>query len=278
MEAITENVAQQSRPQRAAGLRATRSEAKRLNRRSFVGVGLALLVFFSLMTAVVTYVAGGQIGPGGAFGAKIDLASAKGLVAGLVAGADMFGIIVLSLWAAATASDFTTGWVRVMVQAEPRRWRLFGGKLLALAAYTVVGITAAAIASVALAPALAGAAGVSTAAWSTGAAGTVLSTWANVTLAVLAWGVIGVAVATVTRSVVAAVAGGIGYMMVVEGLLGLVLDTTVTTYLPGSVLGAIAAGGTTSLSYGFAVLFGLAYAGSAIGMAGAVFARRDITS
>ena len=97
-------------------------------------------------------------------------------------------------------------------------------------------------------------------------------------MSVLAWGVIGVAVATVTRSVTAAIAGGIGYMMVVEGLLGMVLDTGVTTYLPGSVLGAVASGGTASLALGSALLLGSAYAAAAICIAGVVFVRRDITS
>ena len=97
-------------------------------------------------------------------------------------------------------------------------------------------------------------------------------------LSVLAWGVIGLAVATLTRSSTAAIAGGIGYLMVVEGLLGMVFDTGVTTYLPGSAPGAVAAGGTASLAYGNAMLLGLAYAVVAILIAGLVFARRDITS
>ncbi len=259
-------------------LRATRSEARRLNRRSFAGVGLGLLVFFALMTAAITFIAGDQMGPGGSFGSGVDLASPEGLVAGLITGANMFGIITLSLWAAATASDYSTGWMRVLVQAEPRRWRLYGGKLAALAAYTLVGMAAAAVVSVAAAPALAGAAGISTTAWSSGVVDTVLSTWANVVLSVLAWGVIGLAVATLTRSATAAIAGGIGYLMVVEGLLGMVFDSGVTTYLPGSSLGAVAAGGTASLAYGNALLLGLAYAVVAILIAGLVFARRDITS
>lgn len=266
--------ARQSR--RPLSLRATRSEAKRLNRRSFAGVGLGLLVLFAIMTTAVTFLAGDEAGR--MMQGAIDLTSAEGLVAGLVTGADMFGIVALALWAAATASDYTTGWVRVLVQAEPRRWHLYGGKLLALAAYTVVGTAAAALVSVAAAPLFAGVGGISTAAWETGAVTTVLSTWANVTLSVLAWGVIGVAVATVTRSVTAAIAGGIGYMMVFEGLLGLVFDTGVTTYFPGSVLSAVASGGTASLAYGSALLLGLGYAAAAIVIAGVVFARRDITS
>lgn len=263
---------------RTRRLRVTRSEARRLRRPSFAGVGFALLVFFAAMTASVTFLAGGQIGPGGAFGTQIDLASPEGIVAGLATGADIFGIVVLALWATAAASDYSTGWVRIIVQAEPRRGRLFAGKLLALTAYTVIGTAAVGTVSVGSAPILARAAGVSTAAWSTGIVGTILSAWVNVTMAVLVWGVIGVAIATVTRSATAAVAGGIGYMMVVEGLLGMVLDTQITTYLPGSVLNALASGGTAALAYGAAILLASLYALAALAIAAGTFRRRDITS
>jgi len=265
-----------SRPRRRLGLQATRSEAKRLSRRSFAGVGLGLLIFFSIMTTAVTFFAGNEAG--GRMQSQIDLTSAEGLVAGFMTGADIFGIVALALWAAATASDYSTGWVRVLVQAEPRRWRLYGGKLFALVGYTVVGTAVAAVVSFALAPAFAGMEGISTAAWSAGAVTTALSTWLNVTLSVLAWGVIGVAVATVTRSVAAAIAGGVGYLMVVEGLLGLVLDESLMTYFPGSVLSAVASGGVADLAYGSALLIGLGYAAAAVVIAGLVFARRDITS
>jgi ABC-type transport system involved in multi-copper enzyme maturation permease subunit len=230
------------------------------------------------MTTIITFLAADEMGGGPGFGVQTDLTSAQGLVAGLATAANLFGVIVLALWAAATASDYSTGWIRVLVQAEPRRWRLFGGKLLALTGYTVVGTAVATLISVAVAPYLAGAAGVSTVAWSAGAIGTVLSAWVNLTFSVLVWGVIGVAVATVTRSVTAAIAGGIGYMMVVEGLLGMVLDTSVTAYLPGSVLIAVTSGGNADLAFASAVVLGLAYAVTATVIAGVTFWRRDITS
>ncbi len=258
-------------------LRSTRSEAKRLKRRSFAGVGLALMVFFSLLASVITFLAGEGDGPGSRFGEQIDLASSEGLVAGLSTSGDLLGIVALSLWAAAAASDYSTGWVRVLVQAEPRRWRLFGGKLLALTGYTVIGTVVAAGISVAIAPVLAGATDVSTAAWSSGAVATIVGAWGNLTLAVLIWGVIGLAVATATRSVVVAIAGGIGYMMVVEGLLGMVLEDA-TTYLPGSVLSAVTSGGTESLAYVTAVALALAYAAASLALAGGIFMHRVITS
>ena len=254
---------------------AFRSEAKRLTRKSFTGVGLALVVFFSLMAAVVTFFAGGEAGPGA--GVAVDLESAQGIVAALSMAGNLVGIVALSLWAAAVASDYSTGWVRLMVAAEPRRWRLLFGKLVALSGFTIVATLVTTAIAVAMAYLLAGPAGVSTAAWSAGVVGTVLSAWLNFTLAVLGWGVIGFTVAVISRSAIVAIAGGIGYMMVFEGLLGLLAESA-TTYLPGTVLNAVAAGGTAVMAYGTAVLLATGFVLVALAIAFAVFAPRDITS
>lgn len=267
-----------TRTARAPLYRATRAEAKRLNRLSFVGAGGVLLTFFALMASVITFYAadgGGHMG-----GVAVDLESAGGLVAGLAWAVDLMGIVVLALWAAATASDYSTGLVRILVQAQPRRTRLLGGKLVALTAYTVAGTAVATLAAIAAAPLLAGAKGISTSAWFPGLQETlftVLGAWVDLTLSVLVWGVIGLSVATVTRSLTIAIAGGIGYLLVFERLLGLVADQA-TTYLPGSVLSAVAAGGTASLSYGTALGLAAAYAAGALLLAALVFTRRDVTS
>lgn len=93
--------------------RAMRAEAKRLNRLSFVGSGGVLLVFFALMGSAITFFATGTSGGMGA--APVDLESASGLVAGLPRAVDLMGIVALALWAAAAASDYSTGWVRILV-------------------------------------------------------------------------------------------------------------------------------------------------------------------
>ncbi len=268
-----ERVAPASPPKRTL-VGAIRSEARRLTRKSFTGVGLALVVLFSLMGTLVTFLAGDAgMGPS----VTVDLESATGIVAGLSMAGNLIGIVALSLWAAAVSSDYSTGWVRIMVQAEPRRWRLLFGKLASLSLFTVVATGIATAVTVALAFALAGPAGVSTAAWSAGAAGTVLSAWLNFTLSTLAWGVIGFTVATVSRSAIVAIAGGIGYMMVFEGLLGLIAETA-TTYLPGSVLNAVAAGGTTAVAYGTAMALATGFVLVLLVAALVAFNRRDITS
>ena len=62
----------------------------------------------------------------------------------------LIGIVALSLWAAAVASDYSTGWVRLLVAAEPRRWRLLVGKLVALSGFTIVATVVATAIVVAL--------------------------------------------------------------------------------------------------------------------------------
>ena len=256
------------------------SEATRLNRWTFVGVGAGLTVFFAFIGTLIAFMIGSDLegaAPAPGMGEVIDLESAQGITAGLPMAANLLGVLALSLWAAAAASDYSSGWIRVMVQAEPRRWRLLAGKFFALAGFTVVGTLLATVVAVGAAPALAGASEVSTAAWSEGAIGTIAGGWLNLTVAVLVWGIIGFAVATTTRSVVVAIAGGIGYMMVFEGVLGLAAKET-TTYLPGSILGAVVAGGTPDVSYTIALGLAVAYAVAAAAIAIAVFSRRDITS
>ena len=262
-------------------LGAVRSEATRLNRWTFTGIGAGLVALFALVGTAIAFIAAEGLLDGAApapgLGSIVDPATPQGIVAGLSMSANMIGIVALSLWAAAAATDYSTGWIRVMVQAEPRRWRLLTGKFLALAGFTMVGTLIATVVSVAAAPMFASATEVSTELWSEGIIGTIAAGWVNLTIAVLVWGIIGFAVATMTRSAVVAISGGIGYMMVFEGMLGLAAEDA-TTYLPGKVLSSIVAGGTVSLAYGAALALAATYAviGGAISVY--IFHRRDITS
>ena len=54
------------------------------------------------------------------------LESAEGLVAGLSTASSMFGVVTLSFWAIATATDYSTGPIRLLASAQPRRWQAVG--------------------------------------------------------------------------------------------------------------------------------------------------------
>lgn len=190
---------------------AVRSELKRLRRPSVTVAGLGLIALFTLVGTFVVFNSGegiltASMPPG--MGIPTDVSSARGLVAGVPMSADLIGIVVLSLWAAAAGSDYATGWIRVMVQAEPRRWRLLAGKGFALAIFTVVATLVATSVAVALAPPLASMMSVSTELWYEGTVSLFVESWLNLTIAVLVWGMIGFAIATVSRSAVVAIAGG----------------------------------------------------------------------
>ena len=49
-----------------------------------------------------------------------------------------------AIWAVVTASDYGSGLIRLLVAAEPRRWRLLAGKVVALVILTAAATTVAA--------------------------------------------------------------------------------------------------------------------------------------
>ena len=89
---------------------------------------------------------------------------------------------------------------------------------------------------------------VSTDAWNSGMLGTVVAGYLQLTLSVLLWGVVGLFVGMVTKSSGIAIGIGIGYLMLFEGLAGMLLESA-AKWLPGEVFGAIASGGSADMSY-----------------------------
>jgi ABC-2 type transport system permease protein len=261
-----------------------RSELIRTRRTgALLGWAGLTAVFAGLINTVMYQVATGDTagtgttdGPGVTFPSAAALAGPDGLVAGLAAASNLFGVVTLSFWAIFTATDYSTGLVRLLVSAQPRRGRLLAGKLGALALWTVAASLVAVVVDLAAAPAAARAAGVDTSAWSGGAAGTVLRAWADLLGALLVWGVLGFLLATLTRSAAVAISAGVGYVLLLEPVLSSVAGS-VADRLPGATLSALAAGGSDALSYGGAVGLGVAYTLLAVGVALVVFLRRDVT-
>jgi hypothetical protein len=231
-------------------------------------------------TIMVTFVSGGGSlppgAPGVAFPTRVEMESASGLMAGLAAASNMFGIVTLSMWAVVTAGDYTSGLVRLLVAAEPRRWPLLAGKVVALVIVTAAATTVAAIVNVFAVMPAAQAAGISTTAWGTDLVSVVVSAWANLFLSLCVWGVLGLVIAVLTRSAAVAISIGVGYVLVVESLVKMVKDAP-SDWLLGTTLGALASGGTATTAYGTALALALAYVTLGLIVAGVVFIRRDVT-
>ncbi len=261
---------------------ALRSELTRLAQPRLLLTWFGLMALFAAMvnTIMVTFVSGGGSlppgAPGVAFPTLAQMESPSGLMAGLAAASSMFGVITLSFWALATATDYSSGLIRLLVAAEPRRWRLLAAKVAALALVTAAATTVAAVVNVLVVMPAAGTAGISTAAWGTDLLNVVVSAWLHLYIAVCVWGVIGLVIATLARSAAVAISVGVGYLLVVESLVKMLKDVP-SDWLLGTTLGAVASGGTSAVSFGAALTLALGYVTLGLVAAGLVYIRRDVT-
>lgn len=86
-------------------------------------------------------------------------------------------------------------------------------------------------------------------------------------------GSIGLLIAVITRSSGVAIAVGIGYILVFEGLIGIVADDLMG-YLPGGTIGVVASGTGAELDWLTALGLTLAYTVAACVSSLAAFRRR----
>lgn len=258
------------------------SELIRSRRRAVLLGWLGLTAVLAVLVNTVMFRAAADAdgrptaAPGVDFPSVPVLESVAGLTAGVAAASSMLGVITLSFWALLTASDYSTGLIRLLVAAQPRRWRLLAGKAMALTLWTACAAAVALIVNVGAAPAGASSAGIDTSAWETAAAGDFLSAWARLFSALLVWGVLGLALATLTRSAAVAISIGVGYVLLLDRVLASLFDR-VADVLPGSVLTALAKGGTDAVSQPQALIAGVIYAGLALAASLVMLQRRDIT-
>jgi ABC-2 type transport system permease protein len=263
----------------------TRSELTRLRRRSFAIGWLGLTGLLTVMFTTFVFVAAADgtaipsAAPGGTFPSAAELLGPDGRVLGLSAASTILGVVALSFWAVAAAADYSTGLIRLLVQAQPRRGRLLAGKVLALVGWTAVAAALATAIVLLVSPVMAGGTELSTAGWESGTAAVarqVAAAWANTFLALVVWGLIGLVIAIVSRSSAIAISLGLGYVLVIEGLIRLV-SPDAAHWLPGATLSALAGGGSSAVDYRTAVGLGLGYAVLGLVVAGVTFSRRDVT-
>lgn len=261
---------------------AVRSELVRTRRTGLI-VGwpgltalAAVLINVVMFQVVKTGAAVPAGGPGVSFPTAVELSHSEGLVAGLGAAASMFGVLTLSFWALATATDYQTGLIRLLVAAQPRRWLLLAGKIVALVLWTAGATTVALITDLVVAPVAAGGSGIDVSAWRENVPATLAHGWLNLFCALVVWGILGLVVAVLARSSAIAISAGVGYVLVVESVIRAAAEK-VGDWLPGSTLSALAQGGDATLGYASALALGAAYTFVSIGIAQIVFHRRDIT-
>lgn len=263
-------------------LAAIRSELVRLRRPRLLIGWFGLMALFAVLVNTVMFgtASSGTVLPPGAPGVSFPdaatLAGPDGLVSGLAAASNMFGIVTLSFWALAAATDYSSGLIRLLVAAEPHRWRLLAGKVLALMVVTAAATAVATFVNLMAAVPAAQAAGIATDAWMSDPVVSIVSAWLDAYVALFVWGVIGLALAVLTRSAAVAISIGVGYVLVVESIVKLGVGGD-ADWLLGSTLNALAAGGTTTVAFGTALALAAVYVIIGLGAATLVFVRRDVT-
>jgi ABC-2 type transport system permease protein len=259
-------------------IRVVRSELVRLARPRLLAGWFGLTALFAVMVnfvmfSVATEQSSMPTGPGVSFPSAVELAAPDGVVTGLSAAASMFGVVTFAFWAISAAGDYQTGLIRMLASAQPHRWKLVIGKSIALMLITAVAATVAMMVCLMAAPIAAEGAGISTAAWGSDAS-VVLAAWLNAYASMIVWGAIGLALATVFRSSAIAISVGVGYVLVVESVIGMAMDNP--GWLLGSTMQALAAGGSSALEYSGAVTLAVAYVALSLVIATVVTSRRDI--
>ncbi|NNC81728.1 MAG: hypothetical protein HKN94_16410 [Acidimicrobiales bacterium] len=152
-----------------------------------------------------------------------------------------------------------------------------GGKIIALSFFTVLLSAATVLITSAVARPLARVYEVDTEPWKTDAAAEMASGLFNFVIPVLVWGLIGLMIAVLTRSSGTAIGVGIGWLLVVEGLIS-IWAPDITHLLPGGTLSALATGGTADLSWASALGLTLLYGAVAAFVSLFAFRNRDIVS
>jgi len=253
-------------------MRPFRSEFIRIWRPAFfyggygVMAGFAALVSVFIYTAAKTAPAAPAAGQGFGFATVAQIASPGGFLTAL-----------LALWAMAVATDYSTGLIRILVQAYPHRMKLLGGKIAALGAFSLIATTITFLIVVFLARPLARLEGIKVEAWRTDFASHFLKGYFDFTLALMVWGLIGLMLAVLTRSAALAIGIGIGYLLVVESLIAIVAPDA-KKYLPGGTLTNLVSGGTPGLSWGASIGLVVLYGIIAIVVSLVVFRARDIVA
>lgn len=265
-------------------MRSFRSELIRIWRPAFLYGGIGLLALFAALVSVFIFTSAknsavGASGPPGQGRGSItvaELASPGGFLTALSSLSRLAGVVLLALWAIAMATDYSTGLIRILVQANPRRMNLLAGKIAALGLFTLLAATATTIVVVAVvARPLARLEGIEVDAWKTNFAFHLGKGFFDFTVAAIVYGLIGLMLAELSRS--SAIAIGVGFLLVVESLT-MIVASGASSYLPGGTLDALVSGGNDQLSWGgslgLAVLYGLIAAGVSL----TVFRTRDIVS
>ena len=221
-------------------MRPFRSEFIRIWRPAFFIGGFGVMAGFAALVSIFIYTAAKSgttlpptAGAGAGFATIGQIAHPGGFLTALATVSRPAGVVLLALWAIAVANDYSTGLIRVVVQAYPKRIPLLAGKIAALSVFTLMAATITFLVVVVLARPLARLEGIKVDAWKTDFVSHIFKGYFDFMVVAIVWGLIGLMLAVLTRSSAMAIGIGIGFLLVVESLITIVAPEA-GKYLPGA--------------------------------------------
>lgn len=266
-------------------LRAFRSELLKCRRWSMLA-GTGIMVVVSAFFGNLTF---HQI-TSGATGREIDplthaFPTSLGLITVVGQARSFIIVVALIIVTANLAAEWSQGTWRNLLVREPRRLRLLAGKMLALLLFVLGSMTLTLVVSSVLVLLTARAQGIQTAAWTSSAG---LSAWlaffGNEVLCLIGVCLVGMLIAVLTRGTAVAVGVALGYVLVPEGIVAMVLPSVsrwfpirTFNFLPGSVF-PTDVGPNPPQGYAAALLVAALWMAAFLAVSFAAFRRQDITA
>jgi ABC-2 type transport system permease protein len=259
-------------------IRSFKAELLKLRRRRVALVAaVGALAFAVIASTAVILSATETTGPRDR-GASIEsLGQAGGATEAFAVGVSFTGLLVLVLFIANVAGEFSQGTIRTLLLRQPRRLPLLAGKMAALLIFVAGVLLLAEVLTVGASAAIAPSQDVATSSWfGLDGLGEAAKDYGTAMLGVASWALLGMAIAVFVRSIPVALGIGIVWAGPFEHILQ---DswTSADHWFPGLLLESLAAGGTDDVAFGRALALVAVYVVVAASAAAVVFARRDIT-
>ncbi len=257
------------------------AEWRKLRRPTlFFGTFVAALFFNSLITSFIYLMIDspqGNADRGRTVGREV-LGLAGGSVNGFASIGGLLGIIVLCVFAAQSAQEYTYGTLRNLLVREPRRLVLLAGKYAAMKVFALLLAVVNLVVSVGISYYLSDRAKVSTELWFTSDGWSAIAhTLLNVYISMVFFAIIGISLGLFLRSPISSISIALVWLLIIENLIGAVKPVTLD-WMPGSQLQTIAQGGSELISYSHALILGSSFVFFALIASSLLFTKRDVAN
>jgi ABC-2 type transport system permease protein len=259
-------------------IRSFKAELVKLRRRRVAVVAIGGALAFAVIASTAVFLSATET-EGADRGATIaSLSEAGGATEAFALGVSFTGLVVLTLFIANFAGEFSQGTIRTLLMRQPRRLGLLAGKMAALLTFVAAVLALAELFTIGASAAIAPSQDIATDSWfGLDALAQAAGDYATSLVGVASWALLGMAIAVFVRSIPVALGIGIVWAGPFEHI---IQDswTSADRWFPGLLLESLAAGGTDDVAFGRALALVSVYVAVAASAAAVVFVRRDVTA